>query len=110
MRGAIAPTKHVLDAPGTAPFGNIAILAEAMLDAIAACIINGNHEQAGHRALFGAAASQVSIVHGTEFEFGAAPGAAIGYLLMALLCAFRACRAKPATPVQRDEADASAHR
>jgi hypothetical protein len=26
-------------------------------------------------------------VHGTEFKFGAAPGAAIGYLLIAVLCA-----------------------
>jgi hypothetical protein len=47
-------------------------------------------QNAGYFALFGAVASYVGIVHGPQFRLGAAPGAALGYLLIALLWAFYA--------------------
>ena len=76
--------------PGMSLLGNSAILVGALLGAIAAYIIDKNYRNAGYWALFGAAASYVGAVHGTEFKFGAAPGAALGYLLIALLCAYYA--------------------
>jgi adenine/guanine/hypoxanthine permease len=74
--------------PGMSLLGNSAILVGALLGAIATFIIDKNYKNAGYWALFGAAASYLGIVHGTEFKLGAAPGAAIGYLMIALLCAF----------------------
>jgi AGZA family xanthine/uracil permease-like MFS transporter len=68
----------------------------ALLGAIAAFIIDKNYKNAGYWALFGAAASYLGIVHGTQFKLGAAPGAAIGYLMIALLCAFYAYQTRSA--------------
>jgi adenine/guanine/hypoxanthine permease len=73
--------------PGMSLLGNSAILVGALLGAITAFIIDKNYRNAGYWALFGAVASFFGVVHGTEFKFGAAPGAAIGYLLIAVLCA-----------------------
>ncbi len=72
--------------PGMSLIGNSAILVGAVLGSIAAFIIDRNYKNAGYWALFGAAASYVGLVHGTEFKLGAAPGAATGYLLIALMC------------------------
>ena len=47
--------------------------------------------------MFGAAASYVGLVHGTEFKLGAAVGPAIGYLLIAMLCGVFAYLARQAT-------------
>jgi AGZA family xanthine/uracil permease-like MFS transporter len=80
--------------PGMSLLGNSAILVGALLGSIAAFIIDKNFKHAGYWALFGAGASYLGIVHGTEFKLGAAPGAATGYLLIALLCAFYAYQAK----------------
>jgi AGZA family xanthine/uracil permease-like MFS transporter len=82
--------------PGMALLGNSAILVGALLGAIAAFIIDKNYKNAGYWALFGAAASYLGIVHGTQFKLGAAPGAAIGYLMIALLCAFYAYQTRSA--------------
>jgi AGZA family xanthine/uracil permease-like MFS transporter len=58
----------------------------AVLGSITAYIIDKNYKNAGYWALFGAGASYIGLVHGTEFKLGAAVGPAIGYLLIALLC------------------------
>jgi len=83
---------------GMSLFGNSAILVGALLGAIAAYVIDKNYKQAGYWALFGAVASYFGIVHGTEFKLGAAPGAAIGYLLIALLCGFYAYQTRGVPP------------
>jgi adenine/guanine/hypoxanthine permease len=82
--------------PGMSLLGNSAVLVGAMFGAIAAHIIDKNFKQAGYWALFGAAASYVGVVHAGEFKLGAAPGAAMGYLLIAVLCAFYVYQAKAA--------------
>jgi AGZA family xanthine/uracil permease-like MFS transporter len=80
--------------PGMSLLGNSAILVGALLGSIAAYIIDKNYKHAGYWALFGAGASYLGIVHGTEFKLGASPSAAAGYLLIALLCAFYAYQTK----------------
>jgi AGZA family xanthine/uracil permease-like MFS transporter len=81
---------------GMALLGNSAILVGALLGAITAFVIDKNYKNAGYWALFGAVASYFGIVHGTEFKFGAAPGPAMGYLMVALLCGFYAYQARNA--------------
>jgi AGZA family xanthine/uracil permease-like MFS transporter len=84
---------------GMSLLGNSAILVGAVLGAITAFIIDKNYRSAAYWALFGAAASYVGIVHATEFKFGAAPEAAIGYLLIALLCGYYIYQQQNATPL-----------
>ena len=72
--------------PGMSLLGNSPILVGAVLGSITAFIIDKNYKNAGYWALFGAGASYIGLVHGTEFKLGAAVGPAIGYLLIALLC------------------------
>ncbi len=57
---------------------------------------NRSVKQAGYWPLFAGAASSVGVVRGTEFKLGTAPGLAVGYLMIALLCAFYAYQTKPA--------------
>jgi AGZA family xanthine/uracil permease-like MFS transporter len=71
---------------GMSLIGNSAILVGAVLGSIAAYIIDRNYKSAAYWALFGAAASYIGLVHGTEFKLGAAIGPAIGYVLIAALC------------------------
>ena len=75
---------------GMSMLGNSAIVGGALLGAITAFIIDKNYKNAGYWAAFGAVGSYVGIVHATEFKFGAAIAPAIGYGLIALLCAFYA--------------------
>jgi AGZA family xanthine/uracil permease-like MFS transporter len=83
--------------PGMSLLGNSAILVGALLGAIAAHIIDKNYKNAGYWALFGAVASYLGVVHGGEFKLGAAPGAAIGYALIAALCALYAYQGRTAS-------------
>jgi AGZA family xanthine/uracil permease-like MFS transporter len=80
---------------GMALIGNSAILVGAVLGSIAAYIIDRNYKSAAYWALFGAAASYIGLVHGTEFKLGAAVGPAIGYVLIAALCLLFAFVGRP---------------
>jgi AGZA family xanthine/uracil permease-like MFS transporter len=82
--------------PGMSLLGNSAILVGAMLGAIAAFIIDKDYKHAAYWALFAAVASYFGVVHSTRFAFGASPSAALGYLLIALLCGYYAYRARTA--------------
>jgi len=59
-------------------------------------IIDENYKHAAYWALFGAVASYFGVVHSTRFAFGASPSAALGYLLIALLCGYCAYRTRTA--------------
>ncbi|HEX4407570.1 MAG TPA: regulator [Xanthobacteraceae bacterium] len=83
---------------GMSVFGNSPIIVGALLGAIAAYIIDKNFRHAGYWAVFGAVASYFGVVHGTEFKLGAAPGPAIGYILVALLCGFYAYQTRNTSP------------
>ena len=72
---------------GMSLFGSSAMLVGATLGAITANVIDKNFKNAGYWALFGAVASYIGLVHAREFKLGASPSAALGYLLIALLCA-----------------------
>jgi AGZA family xanthine/uracil permease-like MFS transporter len=83
---------------GMSVFGASPIIVGALLGAIAAYVIDKNFRHAGYWALFGAVASYCGIVHAAQFKFGAAPGPAIGYLVIALLCGFYAYQMRNAPP------------
>jgi AGZA family xanthine/uracil permease-like MFS transporter len=77
---------------GMSLLGNSAILVGALLGSIAVYVIDKEYRRACYWAMFGVVASYVGLVHATEFKLGAAPGPAIGYLMIALICGFYAWR------------------
>jgi AGZA family xanthine/uracil permease-like MFS transporter len=71
---------------GMALLGGGAVLAGMILGAIAAFIIDRKFEQAAIYAGAGAVLAFFGFIHGTALSFGASPGVALGYLVMAGLC------------------------
>jgi AGZA family xanthine/uracil permease-like MFS transporter len=83
-REALANAGVVYD--GLKSLGGGAILAGMVLGAIAAFIIDKRYYWAAGYCVAGAALSFIGLVHGEKVTWAASPGAALGYLLAAVVC------------------------